>query len=64
MRGIDLLDEEIVCGIIDKLFFFDKWYNFGEVGWYKINCKLELEIIKDMFVFIKEDIILIVIYLV
>lgn len=64
LRGTDPPDEETARGIIDKLFFSDKRYNLGEVGRYKINRKLELDITKDTLVLTKEDIISIVTYLV
>ncbi|MCB9264612.1 MAG: DNA-directed RNA polymerase subunit beta [Lewinellaceae bacterium] len=64
LRGTDPPDEETARGIIDKLFFSDKRYNLGEVGRYKINRKLELEIDRDVLVLTKEDIIAIVRYLV
>ncbi|MCO6489962.1 MAG: DNA-directed RNA polymerase subunit beta [Phaeodactylibacter sp.] len=64
LRGTDPPDEETARGIIDKLFFSDKRYNLGEVGRYKINRKLELDIDRDVLVLTKEDIIAIVRYLV
>jgi len=64
LRGTDPPDEETARGIIDKLFFSDKRYNLGEVGRYKINRKLKLEISKETLVLTKEDIISIVKYLV
>ncbi|GJM33821.1 MAG: DNA-directed RNA polymerase subunit beta [Saprospiraceae bacterium] len=64
LRGTDPPDEETARGIIDKLFFSDKRYNLGEVGRYKINRKLGLEISKETLVLTKEDIIDIVKYLV
>ncbi len=64
LRGTDPPDEETARGIIDKLFFSDKRYNLGEVGRYKINRKLRLEISRDTLVLTKEDIISIVKYLV
>ncbi|MDX1477939.1 MAG: DNA-directed RNA polymerase subunit beta [Saprospiraceae bacterium] len=64
LRGTDPPDEETARGIIDKLFFSDKRYNLGEVGRYKINRKLGLEIERDILVLTKEDIISIVKYLV
>ncbi|MCB9080336.1 MAG: DNA-directed RNA polymerase subunit beta, partial [Lewinellaceae bacterium] len=64
LRGTDPPDEETARGIIDKLFFSDKRYNLGEVGRYKINRKLELDIDEDNLVLTKEDIISIVRYLV
>ena len=64
LRGTDPPDEETARGIIDKLFFSDKRYNLGEVGRYKINRKLGLDISKEVLVLTKEDIISIVKYLV
>ncbi len=64
LRGTDPPDEETARGIIDKLFFSDKRYNLGEVGRYKINRKLELDITRETLVLTKEDIISIVTYLV
>ena len=51
-------------GIIEKLFFSDKRYDLGEVGRYKINRKLGLDINIDKKVLSKEDIITIIKYLV
>lgn len=64
LRGTDPPDEETARGIIDKLFFSDKRYNLGEVGRYKINRKLKLEIDPEVQVLTKEDIIEIVQYLI
>ncbi|HMQ48614.1 MAG TPA: DNA-directed RNA polymerase subunit beta [Saprospiraceae bacterium] len=64
LRGTDPPDDETARGIIDKLFFSDKRYNLGEVGRYKINRKLGLNIDKEVLVLTKEDIISIVTYLV
>ncbi len=64
LRGTDPPDEETARGIIDKLFFSDKRYDLGEVGRYKINKKLALDIERDIRVLTKEDIITMVKYLV
>lgn len=64
LRGTDPPDEETARGIIDKLFFSDKRYDLGEVGRYKINKKLKLDIDNETRVLTKEDIIAIVRYLV
>jgi DNA-directed RNA polymerase subunit beta len=64
LRGTDPPDEETARGIIDKLFFSDKRYNLGEVGRYKINRKLKLDIDRETLVLTREDIISIVKYLV
>jgi DNA-directed RNA polymerase subunit beta len=64
LRGSEPPDEETARGIIEKLFFSDKRYDLGEVGRYKINKKLELDIDMDTRVLTKTDIIAIVKYLV
>ncbi|MCP4437403.1 MAG: DNA-directed RNA polymerase subunit beta [Aureispira sp.] len=64
LRGSDPPDEETARGIIEKLFFSDKRYNLGDVGRYKINRKLELDIPREVSVLTKEDIIAIVTYLI
>src|SRR6201986_2429702 len=64
LRGSDAPDDETARGIIEKLFFSDKRYDLGEVGRYKINRKLGLDINIDKKVLSKEDIISIIKYLV
>ncbi len=64
LRGSEPPDEETARGIIEKLFFSDKRYDLGEVGRYKINKKLELDIDMNTRVLTKTDIIAIVKYLV
>lgn len=64
LRGSDAPDDETARGIIEKLFFSDKRYDLGEVGRYKINRKLGLDIDLDTKVLSKEDIISIIKYLV
>ncbi len=64
LRGADAPDNETARGIIDKLFFSDKRYDLGEVGRYKINRKLNLDAPLDQKTLTKEDIILIIKYLV
>jgi len=64
LRGADAPDNETARGIIDKLFFSDKRYDLGEVGRYKINRKLGLELPLDKKVLTKQDIIEIIKYLV
>ena len=57
LRNADPPDEETARGIIDKLFFSDQRYSLGEVGRYRINKKLNLDIPLDVQVLTKEDII-------
>ncbi|MCQ2317413.1 MAG: DNA-directed RNA polymerase subunit beta [Bacteroidales bacterium] len=64
LRNAEAPDEETARGIIEKLFFSDKRYDLGEVGRYRINRKLGLEIPADIKVLTKEDIIAIIKYLI
>jgi DNA-directed RNA polymerase subunit beta len=64
LRGADAPDNETARGIIDKLFFSDKRYDLGEVGRYKINRKLNVNLPLEKKTLTKDDIILIIKYLV
>jgi DNA-directed RNA polymerase subunit beta len=64
LRNAEPPDEETARGIIDKLFFSDQRYNLGEVGRYRMNKKLGLDIDMEMLVLTKEDIITIIKYLI
>ncbi len=64
LRNAEPPDEETARGIIDKLFFSDQRYNLGEVGRYRMNKKLGLDIEMDKQVLTKLDIITIIKYLI
>ena len=64
LRNAEPPDEETARGIIDKLFFSEQRYNLGDVGRYRINKKLGLDIGMDKQVLTKEDIITIIKYLI
>jgi len=64
LRNTDPPDEETARGIIERLFFSDKRYDLGEVGRYRINRKLEMDISMDTRVLTKDDIIAIIKYLI
>ena len=64
LRNAEPPDEETARDIIDKLFFSDQRYNLGDVGRYRMNKKLELDIPMEKQVLTKEDIITIVKYLI
>ncbi|MGB6084588.1 DNA-directed RNA polymerase subunit beta [Moheibacter sp.] len=64
LRNAEPPDEETARGIIDKLFFSDQRYSLGEVGRYRLNKKLGLDISEDIQVLTKEDIISIIKYLI
>ena len=64
LRNAEPPDEETARGIIDKLFFSDQRYSLGEVGRYRMNKKLQLDIGMDKQVLTKLDIITIIKYLI
>ena len=60
LRNAEPPDEETARGIIDKLFFSDQRYSLGEVGRFRINKKLGLNVDSDIQILTKEDIISII----
>src|SRR5690554_4063161 len=64
LRNTEAPDEATAREVIHGLFFSDKRYDLGEVGRYRINKKLGLEIASDKIVLTTEDIINIVKYLI
>ena len=64
LRNAEPPDEETARGIIDKLFFSDQRYNLGDVGRYRMNKKLGLDIAIDKQVLTTDDIITIIKYLI
>ncbi len=64
LRNSEPPDEATARDVIDKLFFSDKRYDLGEVGRFRINRKLGLHTEKDVKVLTKEDIIMIISYLI
>jgi len=64
LRNAEPPDEDTARGIIDKLFFSDQRYNLGEVGRYRMNKKLGLDVEMDKQVLTKIDIITIIKYLI
>jgi DNA-directed RNA polymerase subunit beta len=64
LRNAEPPDEETARGVIDKLFFSDKRYDLGEVGRFRINKKLGIDTPMNVRVLTKEDIILIIKYLI
>jgi DNA-directed RNA polymerase subunit beta len=64
LRNSEPPDEATARDVIDKLFFSDKRYDLGEVGRYRLNKKLNLDIATDTKVLTKQDIIEIIKYLI
>jgi len=64
LRNTAAPDEETARTALEKLFFSDKRYDLGEVGRYRINKKLELNIPMNTCILTKEDIISIIKHLI
>ena len=64
LRNSEPPDESTARDVFDKLFFSEKRYDLGEVGRYRINMKLGLNIDIDKRVLTEEDIIEIIKYLI
>ncbi len=64
LRNSEPPDEATARDVIDKLFFSDKRYDLGEVGRYRLNKKLNLDIGSDIRILSREDMIAIISYLI
>jgi DNA-directed RNA polymerase subunit beta len=64
LRNAEPPDEATARDIIDKLFFSDKRYDLGDVGRFRINRKLKLDIDMGIKILTREDIIAIISYLI
>ncbi|MBS3992486.1 MAG: DNA-directed RNA polymerase subunit beta [Bacteroidetes bacterium] len=64
LRNAEPPDFETARGVIDKLFFSEQRYNLGEVGRYRMNKKLNLDVNSNEMVLTKVDIITIIKYLI
>jgi len=64
LRNAEPPDLETARGVIDKLFFSEQRYDLGEVGRFRINRKLGLDNSRNQRTLTKEDIILIIKYLI
>jgi DNA-directed RNA polymerase subunit beta len=64
LRNAEPPDVETARGVIDKLFFSETRYDLGEVGRFRINKKLGLDISEDVRTLSREDIISIIKYLI
>jgi len=64
LRNAEPPDEETARGVLEKLFFSDKRYDLGEVGRFRINRKLHLNIDINTRILTKDDIISIIKYLI
>lgn len=64
LRSAEPPDEETAKKVIDSLFFSEQRYNLGDVGRYRMNKKLGLDIPMEKQVLVNDDIITIVKYLI
>ena len=64
LRNAEPPDYETAKGVIEKLFFSDKRYDLGEVGRFRINKKLNLDIPMETRILTNQDIISIIKYLI
>ncbi|RCW35269.1 DNA-directed RNA polymerase subunit beta [Marinilabilia salmonicolor] len=64
LRNAEPPDEATARDVIDKLFFSDKRYDLGDVGRYRLNKKLNLNIDLDIKVLTRDDMIAIIKYLI
>lgn len=64
LRNSEPPDEATARDVIDKLFFSDKRYDLGNVGRYRINRKLGLDIPTDTRILTREDMIAIIKHLI
>ncbi len=64
LRNADPPDDASAREVITNLFFSEKRYDLGDVGRYRINRKLDLDISPDVKVLTREDIIAIIKYLI
>ena len=64
LRNTEPPDEAAARDVIEKLFFSDKRYDLGEVGRYRINKKLNLDMPVELRVLTRQDIISIIKYLI
>ena len=64
LRSGEAPDVETAQGLIEKLFFNDKRYDLGEVGRFRMNDKLQLNIPPNVTILTVEDIIAIMRYII
>lgn len=64
LRNAEPPDEQTARETLHSLFFSNKRYDLGEVGRYRMNKKLSIDVPSDISVLTKEDIVQIVKYLI
>ncbi|MEI7812830.1 MAG: DNA-directed RNA polymerase subunit beta [Ignavibacteria bacterium] len=64
LRSGEAPDVDTAAGLIEKLFFNDKRYDLGEVGRFRMNDKLQLDIPSNVTILTVEDIVAIMKYII
>jgi len=60
LRGSEAPDLETARGVLDRLFFSEKRYDLGDVGRYRLNKRLGIEVSGDVLTLTRDDIVAIV----
>jgi DNA-directed RNA polymerase subunit beta len=60
IRTGEMPDPETARSVLERLFFSDKKYDLGEVGRYRLNKRIKLDVDLDIRYLTKEDIVAIV----
>ncbi|SMO92065.1 DNA-directed RNA polymerase subunit beta [Fodinibius sediminis] len=60
IRTGEMPDPETARQVLERLFFSDKKYDLGEVGRYRLNKRLKLDVDMDVRYLVKEDIVAII----
>jgi len=63
LRSVEAQDTETARGLLEKMFFSEKRYDLGNVGRYRMNAKLSLDIPTTVTVLAKDDIVAIIDYM-
>ena len=60
LRGTEAPDLETARGVLDRLFFSEKRYDLGDVGRYRLNKRLGIDVQPDVLTLTRDDIVAIV----
>src|SRR5699024_2503245 len=60
IRTGEMPDPETARQVLERLFFSDKRYDLGEVGRYRLNKRLKLDVDEEIRYLVKEDIVAII----
>ncbi|HMB93711.1 MAG TPA: DNA-directed RNA polymerase subunit beta, partial [Rhodothermales bacterium] len=60
LRGSEAPDIDTARGVLERLFFSEKRYDLGDVGRYRINKRLKVDVPQDTLTLTREDIVAII----